>query len=350
METDDATVFTDFVRTLDKTLQVIPQPVRKKLSRNLKRQLSRRGLLHCPAYLFEMPGEKLGDAEAFECLMLDAFAKLFYGLGKDAGKQLRFLKARVASGETIDRLIQHNLKSHVHDLHRKAFPLSAGIHKNVMKAAVMLAADPESRARVTNLKLGKPTSESIFGLAESDKPPVEQNELEEAIKSSDHWQSVLSIVGRFSKSATAGVLRGMLEMVELKVEPFRLGHLEAAIDKFDFEPGTHIPSQTLEVYSGADNTLKELVRTISDADRYHDRQENVDDFLSEANKKILALQCSEKIKTRMIEILQCVTEYARRCDVDRIVGTEIARAVGLPKQTFSDYLKRIETALENPGT
>lgn len=349
MSTDDVDVFTEFVQTMDQSLTAIPTKVRNKLTRNLKRSLNTRGLLRCPAYLFNLPGETLGETEPFEALLMDAFVHLFYGIGKDgAGKQFRYLKDRVARGECIDRLIQMRLKCFVHDLHRNAYPLSAGIHKNVIKAAQQLDADSSVKAKLLdNGSSAIPNSESLFGLSETRNSSVGQIELEEAIKISNTWHQVLGIVGKSSKSAVAGVCKGILELIELGKEPFLLGHLESAIDAHDFQPAANISTgETVEVYSRGDTELKELVRTIDDDDRYERRQEKVDEFRACARKVILGLDCSEKVKSTMLKVLECIVAQARGYEVHHIGTTDIAAVLGMPKQTCNDYVQRIKSALE----
>ena len=200
MSVSDDTVYTEHLRTFDPSSAVIPERVLGKLRSTLRRMLSKRGLLRASAGTFGYSGDKLGDREAFEDFVRDAYLHAFYGVGNRAGFQHGFLKKQVDAGNDIDRLISETLRKFVHDMHRKAFPREAGIYKNVVAAAKLLLREPNPKAtRIDsgNEKLGM---RSIIGLIGDREPSVDSRALSAAIPTCKPVQDVLAFVTRFSKS------------------------------------------------------------------------------------------------------------------------------------------------------
>ena len=348
MEANDTNVFTEHVKTLSRDTTEIPSAVRQKLTSSLKQLLRKRGLLKCSAGTFGYSGRLLGDAEPFDELLNDAYNHLFYGVGNAAGEQLDFLKRQVhAENEEIDRLIQRNLSNFVHDLHRNAFPSGAGIHKNVVAAAKELAEDPENEIGFVGGDLRDVDSHSVLGIAESGSSPVEIATIERAIRELVAWADVLKIIQRFSKAATIGTANGTLALIQAGKHPILLLNLERAIAKLAYEPAENALMTSDVVFSDEDAKIPEFVRTICDEDRYQERQAKVDDLVHEGRLAIANLACDQSTKETLIEILHCFAEKSRHCDSKKNISqAEVAREIGLPKQTMSDYMKKLRAALE----
>ena len=347
MESHDERVFTEHVQELDRNTTEIPAAVRRKLATRLRRQLRRRGLLHCSASTFGYSGKLLGDTEVFEDLLMDAYLHLFYGLGGNAGKQLEYLRRQVKAGNQIDALIQRKLIDFVHDLHKNAFPAGAGIHKNVMAAANRLDEDSENDVKILGDRTGGVDSDSKLGTSSSGPNLVETIAIASGIRRLEIWHDVLKIVQRFSKTAVDGTARGTLALIQDGQHPFVLLTLEQAISDLVYEPAENAPISSEVNFPEEDTNFPEFVRTILDEHSYEARQAKVSEFVHEGRLAIRGLVCDDHTTKMLLEILLSFAEKCRHCDpLKSISQAEVARDMGLPKQTMNDYMKKLRAALE----
>jgi len=347
MSASDENIFTEHVKTLDRQTTDMPHDVRTKLASRLKKQLRSRGLLKCSAEVFGLSGQYVGEDEAFNELLFESYLHLFYGVGKQAGKQLNFLKMQVNAGNSIDALIQRNLSNFVHDRHQKAFPKSAGIHKNVKAAAQQVVNDQENDVRFVGSGGPNGESKAILGTASSGDNPVEIVSIVRAIRELFVWQATLKIVQRFSDTAVAGTAAGILALFSEGYHPFRLSSLESAIAELAYEPIENARMSSEVEFPDDNGETPEFVRTILDEDSYLIRQAKVDEFVHEGQLAIFGMSFDEITTDRLLEILACYAEKCRHCDPEKNISqTQVAADVGLPKQTMNDYMKKLRAALE----
>lgn len=347
MVMSDDEVFTEHVRTLDRGTTEIPTAVKGKLSDRLRRKLRKRGLLYCAASTFGYAGKRLGDADVFDELLMDAYLHLFFGLGANAGKQLEYLRRQVAAGNQIDRLIQHKLSEFVHDLHRAAFPADAGIYKNVIAAAKHLDEEPDNEVSILDHRNGDLSLDSVLGTPSSGGGLVEQSVITGAIRISGIWHAVLKVVHRFSRAATAGTASGTLELVQNGLHPFILQALKQAISESIYEPAENASMSSEATYPDEDTDCPSFVRTILDEHSYEARQAKVDEFVYEGCLAIRNQGFDEHTTEILLEILHCYAEKSRHSDPQKSISqAEVARDIGLPRQTMNDYMKKLRAALE----
>lgn len=347
MEENQDSVFTEHIRDLDQNTTEIPIAVKQKLAARLRRLLRRRGLLGCSASTFGYSGKRLGDDDVFEELLMDAYLHLFYGLGSDAGKQHAFLLGRVQAGNQIDPLIHYKLREFVHDLHQTAFPANSGIHKNVKAAAKQLDEDADNNVTLIGVRTDGVNSDSVLRTPTSGVSLIEQAIIATSIRKSEIWHDVLKIVQRFSRTATDGTARGTLELIQDGQHPFTLRTLEQALSDLSYEPAENAPMSSEAVFADNDANCPEFVRTILDEHRYEVRQAKIDEFVHEGRLAIRALAYNDQTTEMLLEILHCYAEKSRHCDPEKSISqAQVARDIGLPKQTMSDYMQKLRAALE----
>ena len=161
-------------------------------------------------------------------------------------------------------------------------------------------------------------------------------------------QETLKVVQRYSGTATKSTVGGILALVELGCHPFLLEALKQAISGLAYQIQGRTSANSEVVFSELDTENLEFDRTILADDRYQSRQAKVDEIVHEGRAAIEQLDCNDSTKQTLIEILECYAEKCRHCDPERSISqTQVARDLGLPKQTMNDYMKKLREVLES---
>ena len=338
---DDADVFTRHVRSWDDGDDDVPTEVFDKLRRLLRGQLRKRNLLSSNAGPFGYSGRRLDDDEVLSDLVGDAYARTFFGVGKDAGKQRGYLMAQVRKNSNIDALVHSQLGFFVHDLHRAAYPREAAIFKNVMGAGRDLLDRPEGdigRIRDGEYRF-EDTSQlrirDVLAMGTDSPPPVDVERLGGEMTTCEPIERILSKVTRKSREAVTGLCDGLYRLMSVGVRPVRLADVRDVL-KDVAEP------------SGDDEGFENLGldRTIGCHDRYEHRQTAVDEYIRSGLLKIERSDNRDATRQRLRDLLRCIGELSRYAGSKGVSQATIARHMDMKKQTLSDWMKRLQSVLE----
>lgn len=298
----------------------------------VRRRMRRRGLLESPPRYLGYSGQQWGEVMhdvVFDCYQ---FAVLDRLVG---------LRAQLKVKPHIDGLILRNVDHFLLERQRNQDRTGYAIFRNLEMAVLMgiedgevsISGGPANRIRNETLLLFDPDASFPGSTAE---------QVREAVRSIGEWQSRLSEWARISDSAQRSLQHGLTELPDHRVRSCRFKILvdvlkEEVRSVLGMDEMSVQDSQGLEIEAATD-FLQAIRTNCGDyryvvMDQFQDRVKRIRANLSRLEKRDDVMKRVEQLFLELVAVAQSEEPLPSHA--------ELARRMGLPKSSVSDYVQLI---------
>ena len=328
-------VFTDHVRNNDGSTQEF-QKVADKLRPYLINQLKRRGVWQFGPTIIGLDHNDW-NKDALDDLVSQCYASVFIGMSeKNSGGKWVYWERRVTNGESIEGLIYQSVTNYLYDQQKKHTPFAIKTAYKFLKKAVIELVEEGELVVLEGNEADFSLDWEVMGSAEtSESKTAKIEEIEYAIKREGVWQNAVDSLSDENSHKLAPVKESIETLKQVGIVRFRVGDVYQAICGL-VSIKKEIVHEDAELIK-----LSDFSRTDSEIDSNHINEGHADDLSAKLHVCIDELKRRKSVKERLHRVVDYLRDNSTNAHGNVVSQAEIAKELGIAKQTLSDDMKTI---------